>query len=129
QAEDGIRDDLVTGVQTCALPICRGVPLPPLSQLWLEVLVADRVSRRPQVGELEKQLIGHIPRDRELADGREQDIRLPAGRDDHGAAVFAGATDRALTPGDQGAAGERGEGQAGTWAGGWHGASDFTAML
>src|SRR2546430_2223061 len=33
----------------------RGVPLPPLSQLWLEVLVADRVSRRPQVGELEKQ--------------------------------------------------------------------------
>src|SRR2546425_3570122 len=25
QAEDGIRDKLVTGVQTCALPICRGV--------------------------------------------------------------------------------------------------------
>src|SRR5207244_10127788 len=24
QAEDGIRDDLVTGVQTCALPIWRG---------------------------------------------------------------------------------------------------------
>src|SRR3990170_6953819 len=23
KAEDGIRDDLVTGVQTCALPICR----------------------------------------------------------------------------------------------------------
>src|SRR5947208_12162352 len=28
QAEDGIRDDLVTGVQTCALPICR-VPQDP----------------------------------------------------------------------------------------------------
>src|SRR5882762_2886735 len=27
QAEDGIRDSSVTGVQTCALPIC-GVPLP-----------------------------------------------------------------------------------------------------
>src|SRR5215216_1251205 len=26
QAEDGIRDDLVTGVQTCALPICPGLP-------------------------------------------------------------------------------------------------------
>src|SRR5438552_8635118 len=26
QAEDGIRDDLVTGVQTCALPIFRIVP-------------------------------------------------------------------------------------------------------
>src|SRR2546425_1227166 len=25
QAEDGIRDKLVTGVQTCALPICHGV--------------------------------------------------------------------------------------------------------
>src|SRR2546425_8936592 len=24
QAEDGIRDKLVTGVQTCALPICQG---------------------------------------------------------------------------------------------------------
>src|SRR5438552_17359401 len=28
QAEDGIRDDLVTGVQTCALPICLEGPLP-----------------------------------------------------------------------------------------------------
>src|SRR5438552_13312111 len=27
QAEDGIRDDLVTGVQTCALPICPCVDL------------------------------------------------------------------------------------------------------
>src|SRR5947208_16250662 len=26
QAEDGIRDDLVTGVQTCALPISRAMP-------------------------------------------------------------------------------------------------------
>src|SRR5258708_32038902 len=28
QAEDGIRDDLVTGVQTCALPISRSSRLP-----------------------------------------------------------------------------------------------------
>src|SRR5438552_18850646 len=28
QAEDGIRDDLVTGVQTCALPISRPAPRP-----------------------------------------------------------------------------------------------------
>src|SRR5687767_14112858 len=27
QAEDGIRDKLVTGVQTCALPICRDIPV------------------------------------------------------------------------------------------------------
>src|SRR5207244_5046668 len=29
QAEDGIRDDLVTGVQTCALPISVGSPTSP----------------------------------------------------------------------------------------------------
>src|SRR5947208_4277939 len=29
QAEDGIRDDLVTGVQTCALPICACANAPP----------------------------------------------------------------------------------------------------
>src|SRR5205823_10784025 len=28
QAEDGIRDKLVTGVQTCALPISGKIPLP-----------------------------------------------------------------------------------------------------
>src|SRR5260221_9977265 len=31
QAEDGIRDHCVTGVQTCALPICRG------SGVWVTV--------------------------------------------------------------------------------------------
>src|SRR5258708_16680632 len=53
QAEDGIRDDLVTGVQTCALPIwpaavarvCSRLPrfLPGYS--WL-ALLADRKSTR-----------------------------------------------------------------------------------
>src|SRR5258708_31112204 len=36
QAEDGIRDDLVTGVQTCALPIFavgQGQPHPRMSQV------------------------------------------------------------------------------------------------
>src|SRR5207245_5704982 len=32
QAEDGIRDATVTGVQTCALPISRASPLPPIFQ-------------------------------------------------------------------------------------------------
>src|SRR5690348_17959353 len=31
QAEDGIRDGRVTGVQTCALPICLPLPRPPQS--------------------------------------------------------------------------------------------------
>src|SRR5258708_15435597 len=34
QAEDGIRDDLVTGVQTCALPICCRSPLGFLMTNW-----------------------------------------------------------------------------------------------
>src|SRR5258708_4566253 len=42
QAEDGIRDDLVTGVQTCALPIlgCR----------WVTVDVDIGASRRAAAG-------------------------------------------------------------------------------
>src|SRR5947208_868416 len=39
QAEDGIRDDLVTGVQTCALPIsesdCWAVHTPGQDEQWL----------------------------------------------------------------------------------------------
>src|SRR3989442_14460629 len=53
QAEDGIRDADVTGVQTCALPICRPYQLPPSGRVDQpascfatpvggEVLVADR---------------------------------------------------------------------------------------
>src|SRR5438552_15336643 len=40
QAEDGIRDDLVTGVQTCALPICgaRGGDGPARRRVWLREL-------------------------------------------------------------------------------------------
>src|SRR5687767_15858620 len=34
QAEDGIRDKLVTGVQTCALPICNKPPFPGIAGLW-----------------------------------------------------------------------------------------------
>src|SRR2546425_4155005 len=33
QAEDGIRDKLVTGVQTCALPIC-GIRWPASASAW-----------------------------------------------------------------------------------------------
>src|SRR5205823_9494257 len=33
-AEDGIRDKLVTGVQTCALPIFRKALLVPIAVLW-----------------------------------------------------------------------------------------------
>src|SRR5256885_7466853 len=52
QAEDGIRDYKVTGVQTCALPIsqCGGVVLPggirELSRKWPSDFGGGKVSRR-----------------------------------------------------------------------------------
>src|SRR5258708_20948078 len=50
QAEDGIRDDLVTGVQTCALPISDSSLAPPRSPrrrpARLESAASDRPSRR-----------------------------------------------------------------------------------
>ena len=39
QAEDGIRDRLVTGVQTCALPIC------PLFCVMIQLVILDQTRR------------------------------------------------------------------------------------
>src|SRR5258708_29781524 len=47
QAEDGIRDDLVTGVQTCALPISGFVQRAPLARKLDRTLIR----LRPAVGE------------------------------------------------------------------------------
>src|SRR5438552_11601515 len=56
QAEDGIRDDLVTGVQTCALPICRfhnatlisampiGMPGCPALAAWTASIAKARIA-------------------------------------------------------------------------------------
>src|SRR5438105_10223954 len=62
QAEDGIRDPLVTGVQTCALPIS-GVP----RRLVLTTVARGRfVKLAAQRG---------LVRDRRRADGRDADVR------------------------------------------------------
>src|SRR5207244_7207085 len=52
QAEDGIRDDLVTGVQTCALPICGVVPDPD------DRPVTARKSRRDRLDQAELAQVG-----------------------------------------------------------------------
>src|SRR5687767_15181967 len=49
QAEDGIRDKLVTGVQTCALPILGDRE----EELVLEVLRSGRLSLGPKLEEFE----------------------------------------------------------------------------
>src|SRR5579875_3483782 len=50
QAEDGIRDHCVTGVQTCALPIWSGIPpehtAHTLVAVWNDLDQAERVIRR-----------------------------------------------------------------------------------
>src|SRR5437763_1449500 len=48
QAEDGIRDTSVTGVQTCALPICHGTAAS--AQLRLELRLRQLADGRPEIG-------------------------------------------------------------------------------
>src|SRR2546423_7351444 len=45
QAEDGIRDKLVTGVQTCALPICDLCECPDTNVSYLIIDAALRLSQ------------------------------------------------------------------------------------
>src|SRR5690348_17722426 len=47
QAEDGIRDGRVTGVQTCALPISRDIRKEEVRQATLRVLVAEAMDWLP----------------------------------------------------------------------------------
>jgi len=68
---------------------------------------------KAEVRELQEHLVRQVARDRELAHGREQDIRPRPRRRYHRPTVLSGAADRALAPGDEEEAGERREGQAG----------------
>src|SRR2546425_8596832 len=69
QAEDGIRDKLVTGVQTCALPICRrrnpGLPGGSRISLWRIEQAAGmmaRVSLLPKHRRLVRDILAeHLP--------------------------------------------------------------------
>src|SRR5947209_15509602 len=74
QAEDGIRDIGVTGVQTCALPICACTPpLPEVLRLWdflfaygphLNILciVAQLVMIRTKIMESPRYVLQHLRR-------------------------------------------------------------------
>src|SRR5438552_6761789 len=100
QAQDGIRDDLVTGVQTCALPICpldpgrvedrgqilhplfeRGHPLDRVREPRARLVEADHPSKAGQAAdrtldrrELERRLnMGDEPRDEDEIEGSVAD--------------------------------------------------------
>src|SRR5215216_7528947 len=72
QAEDGIRDDLVTGVQTCALPIWRAVEMGDLREnseykaaLERQQLVRARLSQlRERLSKLSSIDVTQIPNDK-----------------------------------------------------------------
>src|SRR3712207_9153379 len=77
QAEDGIRDIGVTGVQTCALPICLGHHLPfhlRSLALWRDGLMDGEAERMPD-GEMPVLGTGHYVEraiDGQWADGQLQ---------------------------------------------------------
>src|SRR5712672_4101808 len=53
QAEDGIRDKLVTGVQTCALPILPSIFVGlryALGIMWLTLIVAETIAASSGIG-------------------------------------------------------------------------------
>src|SRR2546430_10284389 len=68
QAEDGIRDLTVTGVQTCALPIC---PLAELSAVMK--LVSETEKELSGKGRVLLRYSGTEPKIRLLIEGRESD--------------------------------------------------------
>src|SRR2546425_1466758 len=74
QAEDGIRDKLVTGVQTCALPIYPGT-----RRRLLGAHVRRRAHCDPRPGQLLPTRRRDCPRDPEIAHhgmaGFEEDVR------------------------------------------------------
>src|SRR5207244_5994616 len=63
QAEDGIRDDLVTGVQTCALPICKRPPGAPAAA-YLPSAVMARSCSPLRTGKIGRASVGKECRSR-----------------------------------------------------------------
>src|SRR5438105_7823102 len=88
QAEDGIRDPLVTGVQTCALPIWGNGRLVAWASLaarspetqalyqWIQQFSGERAASEAQATNLPLPLSSFIGRQRETADLRSEERRV-----------------------------------------------------
>src|SRR2546422_6282681 len=87
QAEDGIRDVAVTGVQTCALPISRGEPRTPRAP-------EDRAAPRASTGVLISGLSGQ-PRSRVEAARGHVAVRFAVGLPQRARASLAAAQEGA----------------------------------
>src|SRR2546423_4035766 len=76
QAEDGIRDKLVTGVQTCALPISMQnieYCLPPLARQYSMFCIVQILSVRKTMSEMGKVILDIYP-DVELIRSEERRV-------------------------------------------------------
>src|SRR2546422_10338602 len=90
QAEDGIRDVAVTGVQTCALPILVGVLAPGASAGASAELLGLADARAAAVVERAAPAVGRL-----LARGTRTSIMIGAGTAALGAVVFVATSPRA----------------------------------
>src|SRR5690606_39386153 len=98
QAEDGIRDFHVTGVQTCALPICERRHWLELAKTNAEYALAGRLASRvtldERFGELQEVLgLDEIPNRIECFD-RSEERRVGKERRARGAGTTARREDR-----------------------------------
>src|SRR5207244_8039212 len=83
QAEDGIRDDLVTGVQTCALPISEASDAPlsmDRARLMLRALLAERFQLRLRRQRSEERRVGKECRSRWSAAQYKENNRTKRGK-------------------------------------------------
>src|SRR3989441_8376966 len=78
QAEDGIRDKLVTGVQTCALPIYRVAQTEPLHQPGLQLLAAGEIQLDTDEALVERALEQTRDRRRRDAEGPGDVLLAPS---------------------------------------------------
>src|SRR2546426_12151986 len=107
QAEDGIRDYKVTGVQTCALPICLSRPAVEKGcQAFQRVMEAGvneptliLVTQAEVQGQLAVELpvildvVGHLPDGRPILSGRTQALQRDCRRDSRVATGRRGASE------------------------------------
>src|SRR5437870_8393673 len=81
QAEDGIRDGHVTGVQTCALPIFNAEDIASVVARWTGIpvsrmLESEAVKLTRMEEELEKRIVGQKEAVKKISDTRSEERRV-----------------------------------------------------
>src|SRR5579875_3944923 len=82
QAEDGIRDHCVTGVQTCALPICKGGRLTSLLKQLGTLPAEERRKQGAALNSLKEEISALIEARKHVLEAAELNARLAQERFD-----------------------------------------------